>query len=392
MPMSRREVLGLVSFAVLGSLCPASACGGYGDLAILVARSKSSARGSQFLCQTQDRDGAWRSSHYGFFRGGDALTPLALTALLDSAQTPTVQQAMRSGGVWMDQFTDRIATLKEPWTELRYPLFTASYAARYYARLADPVRAKIWADLIIALQHSAQLGWAKDDPRHGAWSDTSMPPRKPAGEAVPDMVNPNISATAMAVLGLISAGRIEEARNAVPFIEKCQNWRADHREAAFDDGGFFFALEDPARNKAGVAGKDARGRERYRSYGSATCDGVLALLALGKSADDPRVDAALRWLRGFPAGLPHPAQWPADRADSGRALLYYYAQALAEVLRRQGGQAWTLKSRRNLWRGLNQEQGTEGSWSNADAESCEDDPIVATAFALHAFKPNDVKV
>jgi hypothetical protein len=138
---------------------------------------------------------------------------------------------------------------------------------------------------------------------------------------------------------------------------------------------------------------------RLRSYGSATCDGILALLALGYSISHPRVVAALHWLRDRSA-LPdsqtpsaiktktpqilHPGDWPADRADSARALRFYYAQALGPILQRCSD-PWTAPARAALASNLAACQRPDGSWSNPDPESCEDDPLVATAFSVTAL-------
>jgi hypothetical protein len=54
----------------------------------------------------------------------------------------------------------------------------------------------------------------------------------------------------------------------------CQSFTDDSavRDAELDDGGFFFILNDPVRDKAGVAGTDTARRERYASYGIAIVD------------------------------------------------------------------------------------------------------------------------
>lgn len=390
--VNRREFLRLLSCGGVGFALPVMACGPalkFSELA--KARRAALDRASRFLVEFQGTDGAWRSDHYGFFRSGDALTPLVLTALQScSDRDYLAEQGLVGGSEWLESLTERVSKSSEAWTMLKYPLFTASYAARYYAALGDTARAASWAECIAGLQHSEALGWAPSEARHGAWSDAPLPPGKPEGrnEEVPDMLNPNISATAIAVLGLAAAGRADQARLALPFIEKCHNWRSigPAQDSTFDDGGFFFALGDPARNKAGVAGKDAAGHQRYRSYGSATCDGIASLLALGSKPSDARLAAGLEWLRTrLTVELNHTGTWPADRADSARALLYYYAQALGLVFKQCKELPWVARAQENLWRGLIALQNRDGSWSNPDAESCEDDPIVATAFAMHAL-------
>jgi hypothetical protein len=390
--VSRREFLRLLPCGALGFALPVLACGPALKIAELdKARRAALDRAARFLVEFQGTDGAWRSDHYGFFRSGDALTPLVLTALQTcSDRDYLAEQGLVGGSEWLEILTDRVSKSSEAWSKLRYPLFTASYAARYYGALGDTARAATWVECIAGLQHSEALGWLPGEARHGAWSDAPVPPQKPEGrgEEVPDMLNPNISATAIAVLGLAAAGGVDRARLALPFIEKCQNWRSNgnDQEPAFDDGGFFFALGDPARNKAGVAGKDAAGLQRFRSYGSATCDGILSLLAFGAKPSDARVSAGLEWLRTrLTVELNHAGAWPTDRADSGRALLYYYAQALGLVLKQCKELPWVGRAQENLWRGLIALQNRDGSWSNPDADSCEDDPIVATAFAMHAL-------
>ena len=63
-------------------------------------------------------------------------------------------------------------------------------------------------------------------------------------------------------------------------------------DPAFDDGGFFFIPNDPGQNKAGPAGTDRHGRQRFRSYGTMTADGLRILIRCGLPATHPRVVAA----------------------------------------------------------------------------------------------------
>jgi hypothetical protein len=153
-----------------------------------------------------------------------------------------------------------------------------------------------------------------------------------------------------------------------------------------DDGGFFFALDDPIRNKAGSAGRDASGRERFRSYGSATCDGYLALRACGLPHEHPRVHATVDWLRRRSHGLSDDGQWPPGRAEARESLIFYHSQALAAVLADlPPSERWTRTLRESVTSSLLARQGREGAWQGAAPDSCEDEPLLASAFALRAL-------
>lgn len=167
-------------------------------------------------------------------------------------------------------------------------------------------------------------------------------------------------------------------------MESCQNFCASAPDA-FDDGGFFFALDDPIRNKAGAAGRDAAGCVRFHAYGSATCDGWLALRACGLIPEHPRLRAAAEWLRKNERAA-HPGAWRPGRESAGEALVFYYAQALAAVLAELAARENWAAARRRAWHAaLLSQQARDGSWAGLAPESCEDDPLLATAFALRAL-------
>src|SRR5438045_4557997 len=93
---------------------------------------------------------------------------------------------------------------------------------------------------------------------------------------------------ALAAAGVSTADPVFQ--RARVFVERCQN----------PDGGFFFSTVVLDANKAGEEGKG------YRSYGTATADGILALLAMGTRPDSERVRSAMRWLAAhdIPDGAP----------------------------------------------------------------------------------------
>ena len=332
-------------------------------------------RGMEYLARAQGEDGAWRSSHYGIFRKGDVLTPLVMVALSGRRGNAMADDALERGRGWLDDLTGRVSNLEAPWSELQYPLFSASYATQFYASIGDTERACVWANCVEALQLRPDLGWDAGDARCGGWSDAPSPPRVCLGmEHVPDMMNPNLSATVFAVSALAAVGRIERAREAARFVKSCRNV----------DGGFFFALDDAVRNKAGRIER-ADGSFVYRSYGSATCDALGCLLAMGEPIEGEVVSSGFHWLQRHAENAVHPGDWAAERADSGRALVFYYGQALARLARQSGIANQLKEPLRRLTQEFARRQAEDGSWSNPDAESCEDDPLLATALAVQAF-------
>ena len=138
------------------------------------------------------------------------------------------------------------------------------------------------------------------------------------------------------------------------FLERSQN----------HDGGFFFSPVTPALNKAG------RSAEGFVSYGTTTADGVLALRASGVPDSDDRMARGIAWLDrnhqsdrvpGFDeAGSPQ-ASWSAG-------LRFYYAAAIARV--------------RPQLRIRLPDQADDGSFRNASGRVKEDDPLIATTFAV----------
>lgn len=296
---------------------------------------------------------------------------------------------------FLEQAVDQFAGASVPPSGLVYPLFTAALAAQVFAAHGDERRANICADLVETLRIRPELGWPADHPACGAWGDSPMPPRyDPAWGSLPDMLAPNLSATVLALQALHAAGRRTQAAAALPFISSCQNLlspavRADETPP---DGGFFFTPGQSTRNKAGLATRRPlrlRAEEKDlhpRSYGSATCDGVLALHLCGVPPSDQRLAQSLQWLHCHAAGLQHPGAWPSDRTDDRESLKFYHAQAYAAVLASLPAEdPWAVPQRATLTQDLITSQQSNGSWENAYPGSMEDITPVATLLALRAL-------
>src|SRR5262249_25105381 len=156
------------------------------------------------------------------------------------------------------------------------------------------------------------------------------------------------------------------------FVERCQNFDPLHPDDA--DGGFFFSTTEMDTNKAGQDGA------HFRSYGTTTADGIMALLATGHALTDARVVAAQRWLTTRHRDMSVPGfegeayqRWP-------QGLAFYYSAASTRALRELRVDPGT-----GVFEGLRRTQRRDGSWANPENLVKEDDPLIATPFAVRAL-------
>ena len=365
----------------------------------------SLAAASRFLASQQSSDGGWRSKVYGPLNDGPSLTPHVMASLYflqhlpDSA--PGAGASLSSGREYLSTLVDERGEVTAP---LRYPVYTAAVAS-WVVPLADPSERgqreqAAWLQIVRSHQLNEQLGWDPADPAYGGFGYSVVPPRKPPGGFQPDGFRPpladsNVSATVFGLGALRSAGVLlgdPTYAQILTFARRCQNYSDDpaRSDPAFDDGGFFFMPDDPARNKAGAAGTDRLGRTRYRSYGGATADGLRILLHAGLPPDHPRVVAARRWLeRNFNRDH-NPGAFAPDREVLRDATYFYYCWSVAHAFMHLG--VTQLQTTRGAVRwpealadALVLRQNRNGSWTNAYTDTREDDPLVSTPSAVAAL-------
>lgn len=171
---------------------------------------------------------------------------------------------------------------------------------------------------------------------------------------------------------------------AIKFIERCQNrpesndqkWASNDPKNA---GGFVY---EPGSSKAGED-KLPDGRVAMRSYGSISYAGMLSFIYAGLTPDDPRVQAAVKWLGDNFTLDENPGM-----GQEGR--LYYYhtmAKALSaahlDELKTKDGK--TVNWREELARKLLNTQ-TDGYWKNDTGRWMEGDEVLATAYLVLALE------
>jgi hypothetical protein len=339
------RVFASVLLFVLVSACGAQA--GTEDDGRAAAR-----KAAAFLWSKQDPDGGWRSETYGLLRSGQSLTPFILLALLDAPGAP--EDAVDRAVAFIRTNTTRDGEVGRSDPSLEdYPNFATSLAVRALERAGkqngvDPLRAALRRQ-----QFAEHNGWQQDSPPYGAWG-MGGPIRKPP---YPGHVDLSMTRHVLQAMG----GAPDE--RALIYLRRCQN----------GDGGFMFSTVVLEANKAGVG----------RSYGTATADGLLSLLALSPKASDPNVASALAWLSKNHRSDVVPGFEESD-AKWRTGMLYYYLAASAQAfhLTGAGPEGWKA----DLIRSLAARQRGDGSFKNASFLMKEDDPLIATTFALLALQ------
>jgi hypothetical protein len=116
-----------------------------------------------------------------------------------------------------------------------------------------------------------------------------------------------------------------------------------------------------------------------RSYGATTADDILALVAISGTIQDRRIRTAHNWLISHHRDMAVPGfigpayqRWP-------KGLAFYYAAAATEAFHALG----TLMDT-SVADSLKRTQRRDGSWANPENLVKEDDPLIATAFAVRA--------
>lgn len=210
---------------------------------------------------------------------------------------------------------------------------------------------------------------------------------------------PDLSNTQMMLDALYDAGVSPDepvVQRALVFLSRTQNLKAtnpaDWAQAGSNDGGFVYT---PA-NGGESFGSATAGEGRYgetmpegvarslRSYGSMTYAGFKSLLFAGLDADDPRVEAAMDWIR---------SHWTFEENPGlGQQGYYYYLHAMARALRASGLESITTPDgvsrdwRKEMIEAIIARQTSAGSWKNEVDRWEESRPSLATVYATLAIE------
>jgi squalene-hopene/tetraprenyl-beta-curcumene cyclase len=334
-------------------------------------------KAARWLWNHQEADGGWHSRTYGLLRSGQSLTPFVLDALLDVPEEVYPLPRGNAGRAvrFIRAHTQPDGALGNADRDVPdYPNYATALAvsALCRARQFHP-NDGAWQTQIAPMvrylriqQLTEQNGWNPQHPVYGGWG-MGGERRTP-----PDTGHVDLSMTRYVLDALRASGATDSDpafAAASIFVERCQNFDPQHPDKA--DGGFFFSTTEFDTNKAGQEG------DHFRSYGTTTADGILALVATGHPLTHPRILAAKAWLQNHHRDMQVPGfsgesyrRWP-------RGLMFYYSSASAKAFRTVGVNAGNAVAE-----GLLHSQREDGAWANPENLVKEDDPLIATPFAV----------
>lgn len=386
------------SLGVLGGLCVPFASFAERDASPPSKAKESLIRVTDYLWSKQSPDGSWRSETYGLLKSGQSLTPFVLFVLSEvrNDMAPPPEGAVEKSMDFLRRMGNKniIHGRADP-DILDYPNYATSYALRCFLRYGqedDKTRIDDLARYLVLQQFAEAAGFSPDSPAYGGWGfginqrptlssfvDLSHTRRVLAALAEANKIDAEIKSRALCFLSLLQKSP-KETRS--PLIPTKSPITSGFIPPPYD-GGFFSSPNVSYANKGRIAKDPLAGRPYYRSYATATCDGVLALLATGVPQTDDRVLDAVRWLERH-SGWDLPPGIPAEHSEPwAESMIYYHCAARAQVFNELAiAKDW----RRNLCTFLAERQNEDGSFLNPQGRLMkEDDPILCSALALIAL-------
>ncbi len=325
------------------------------------------ARGVAFLRPRQDEKGGWST------RREPGITALVVTGLLRSGQVapgdPAVTKALAylegsigpNGGVSEDahaNYTTSIALLA----------FQEANRKGRYDRII-----KSGQDFLKGKQWDESEGKNRDDPFYGGAGYGGKNSR-------PDLSNTTFLIDALRETGLPPDD--PSIKKAMIFVSRCQNLKGEFNDQEWagkvNDGGFVYSTAHGGETFAGKAPDGG-----LRSYASMTYAGLKSMIYAGLDRDDPRVKAAMTYIKDHYTLDENPGL--------GQQGLYYYYHTFAKTMKVLGeSKVVDSKGSSHDWRAeliaaLKKRQQPDGGWVNPSDRFLEGDPNLVTAYALLAL-------
>ncbi len=324
-------------------------------------------RAIRFLATAQSDDGSY-SSH-----AGSGVTSIIATAMMRHGRSPTDPRVAKSLDYLKTQIRDdggiyQLGSLYRNYeTCLAILCFGQANRDHQYDRLLKRAES-----FVKGLQWNEEEGHDRSSTSYG-------------GAGYGKHGRPDLSNTSFLVDALNSLGRGADdpaMQRALAFVSRCQNLETEHNDTKFaaknPDGGFYYTVAAGGSSQAGTTEQGG-----LRSYGSMTYAGLKSMIYAGVAADDPRVEAAVRWAQKNYTLDENPGM--------GNNGLFYYLHTFAKALDATGkdeivdAAGIAHRWRQELADNLASRQQKNGSWLNDNQRWLEGDPNLVTGYALLAL-------
>jgi squalene-hopene/tetraprenyl-beta-curcumene cyclase len=339
-------------------------------------------KGLNYLKTQQQPDGGWQRSP----QEPPGITALVLRAFVSGKQYSLKDDFVKKG-------YDKLLSYQKPDGGIFQDMlanYNTAIAASALAAADDP-------SVNDNLQKA--VGWLKKT----QWIEGTTGPK---GEKVSDKSNswyggfgynrhsrPDLSNSHFAVEALHDAGLKPgdpAYEKAIVFISRCQNFSETNDQPwSGNDGGFIYSAADGGDSEAeSYTGPD--GRKMWRSYGSMTYAGLKSMIYAGVKRDDPRVKAAVDWVRKHWTFDENPGMRDNDPTQAQHGL-YYYFQVAAKAL--NAYEEPVIKDDKGVdhdWRlelieKIASLQKSDGSWAG-EKRWMEDNPVLVTSYTVLALQ------
>lgn len=352
-----------------------------------------------YLWSRQGPDGGWHSPAHGIMKGGEAHTPFVLFALLQIPESiypvPHRKKQKALDFIRSHMNAEGVIGLSDPEIP-EYPNYATAYALRVLVLNSDAEDAGIIKKMqtyLAGQQFSEPRGIEKNHPAYGAWG-FGEPDIRPGTTGHLDISHTRKVLQALRASGYAESSAYKKALRFLGVLQKdslpqpnplrYNSVLPPEEKPVVSDGGFYISPVVYSANKGGIIAETESSPACFRSYATATCDGLLALLACDPDLENPAIQKARIWLEAHPA-LAYDSGIPADNPEQWQTvLIIYHLWVRSEVYKALN---WQGTWQQEIWQILSSYQRSDGSFANPDgARNKEDDPLLATAMAVMVWE------
>lgn len=375
----------VVGQAFAASLLPSK------EVSFLNEVSAAQQRGFDWLVKQQESNGSWRQH--------PAMTALATTALLRAGRplTTNEQAAVDKGLQYVVSSVKSNGAIFAGNERDKYPNYSTAICTMALMASGKPEYAEVARrarQFLLDSQFDESQGVHTNDTNYG-------------GIGYGRRERPDMSNMQWALEAIRQTETLEKPseksphlpsklhwEKALQFLQRCQNLseRNDQpwaKNAPLEDrGGFIYMPGDAARDIPPVSFANEESSVEtntpMRSYASMTYAGLKSYLYAELKKDDPRVIAAMDWIRR--------TYTTDDNPGLGKQGLFYYYHTMAKALTVYGDDTLIDKDgkthdwRFELMKKFVLLQKNEGFWVNDNNRWWENDPVLVTSYSLLALE------